>query len=169
MPEPSEHTENRPLLETILRKIPGFRGYLEKEYRRDSDDLQRQWLADRLQRSKRGLDDYARTLAEAAQLDTLPQCDRLRRRLDKLIGRIRSAMEGYSGVFDLVQIDEAVLDQVYAHDVALVTRVEALATDVEALAGKTDDAAAQIAALLRDADDLEKEWDEREDILRGLE
>jgi hypothetical protein len=169
MPEPSEHTENRPLLETILRKIPGFRGYLEKEYRRDSDNLQRRWLADRLQRSKRGLDDYARTLAEAAQLDTLPQCDRLRRRLDKLIGRIRSAMEGYSGVFDLVQIDEAVLDQVYAHDVALVTRVETLSTDVEALAGKTDDATAQITALLRAADDLEKEWDEREDILRGLE
>ena len=169
MPEPSEHIKNRPLVETILRKIPGFRGYLEKEYRRDSDDLQRQWLADRLQRCKRGLDDYARTLADAAQLDSLPQCDRLRHRLDKLIGRIRGAMEGYSGMFDLVRIDEAVLDRVYAHDVALVTRVETLGTDVEALSGKTGDATSQINSLLRAADDLEKEWDEREDILRGLE
>ena len=169
MPEPSEHMENRPWVESILRKIPGFRGYLEKEYRRDSDALQRKWLADRLGRSKRGLDDFSRALADAASIDALPLCDRLRGRLDKLIGRIAGAMQGYSGMFDLVRIDEGVLDKVYAHDVSLIEQVETLSTAVEALAGKVEGAAELIPPLLRQVDELERAWDDREDILRGLE
>ena len=42
-------------MESILRKIPGFRGYLEKEYRRESDHLARTWLADRVGQCKTGL------------------------------------------------------------------------------------------------------------------
>ena len=53
MPEPRQHTENRGWIESIGRRIPGFKGYLEKEYRRDADALQRTWLAERLQRFKR--------------------------------------------------------------------------------------------------------------------
>ena len=73
MPEPREHTEQRNWIESILRHIPGFHGYLEKEYRREADELQREWLADRLQRSKRAVDNLARPLADAGQIDALPQ------------------------------------------------------------------------------------------------
>ena len=131
MPEPKEHMEDRNWIESILRYIPGFRGYLEKENRRESDDLQRDWLADRLQRSKRALDDLGRMLADAAQIDVLPQVDRLRGRIDKLIGRIRGAMQGYSGFFDLVRVREDLLDRVYEHDVALMKQVDLLAADIE--------------------------------------
>src|SRR5262245_45757160 len=117
MAEPKSHAQSRPWLEDLLRRVPGFRGYLEKEYRRESDALQRETLADRLMRSKRGLDDYARRLVDAGQISDVSQCDRLRSKLDRLIGRLRGAMQGYSGMFDLVQIDEKVLDRVYEHDV----------------------------------------------------
>jgi hypothetical protein len=133
MPEPKKHAENRGWIESVLRRIPGFRGYLEKEYRRESDDLQRDWLADRLQRSKRGLDAFARQLADAGQIDDLPQLDRLRAKLDRVIGRIRGAMQGYSGFFDLVQIDEAALDRIYEHDLALMEQVAKLADEIEKL------------------------------------
>ena len=46
MTEPKDHVENRNLIESILRRIPGFRGYLEKECRRESDQLQRKWQAE---------------------------------------------------------------------------------------------------------------------------
>ena len=90
------------------------------------------------ERAGRGLDDFSRALADAALIDALPLCDRLRGRLDKIIGRIAGAMQGYSGVFDLVRIDEGVLDKVYAHDVSLIEQVEALGTAVEALTGKVE-------------------------------
>jgi len=169
MPEPKEHARHRNWLETILRYIPGFRGYLEKEYRRDSDRLVRQWLADRLQRCKRSLDRVARTLADAGQIDTLPLVDRLRGRLDRLIGRFRGAMRGYSGVFDLVRIREDVLDKVYEHDMALIELVDAAAVAVEQLSDDQATIVTAVEAVFVQLDDLEHKWDAREDILEGLE
>jgi hypothetical protein len=169
MPEPKKHYERRGIIETVLRYIPGFRGYLEKEYRRESDDLQRDWLADRLQRAKRGLDDYTRRLADAAEIDAIPLCDRLRAKLDKVIGRIRGAMQGYSGFFDLVEVDEARLDLVYQHDVGMMEQVSALAERVEGLANEVKPPAEVIPEMMNTVEDVEQRWDAREDILKGLE
>jgi hypothetical protein len=168
MPQPMDHTKDRGALESLLRSIPGFRGYLEKEYRRESDALQRTWLADRLQRAKRGLDTLALRLTDAGTLDALPAVERLRSQLDKLIGRIRGTMQGYSGFFDLVQVDEALLDRVYQHDVAIMDRIEALAEAVEKLPSSTDVSAALSAAAVM-VQDLDRAWDLRVDMLRGLE
>jgi hypothetical protein len=169
MPEPKEHAENRGWIESILQYIPGFRGYLRKENRREADELQREWLADKLQRSKRGLDEFARALTDAARLDELNHVERVRARLDKVLARIRGAMMGYSGFFDLVDINEAVLDRVYAHDVALMEKTASLAEQVENLRGRTDDAQTMLAPILELAEQIDDEWDKREDILKGLE
>jgi hypothetical protein len=135
VPEPRQHTEHRNALESLLRHIPGFRGYLEKEYRRDSDALQRTWLSDRLQQAKRSLDTVSSQLADAGRLDLLTQYDRLRAKLDKLIARIRGAWQGYSGIFDLVRIDEARLDRVYEHDMSMMQLVEEFLESIKRLAG----------------------------------
>jgi len=169
MPEPRHHAENRNFIERILRHIPGFRGYLEKEYRRASDELQRQWLADRLQRAKRAIDDAARPLVDAGQIDLLPQVDRLRSRLDKFIWQLRSAMQGYSGFFDLVRVDEAVLDRVYELDVAVMDDVQTLAEAIEALPARGKEIGAALPELLNQIDNVESQWSARIDILKGLE
>jgi hypothetical protein len=124
MPEPRQHMDHRGVLETILRHIPGFRGYLEKEYRRDSDALQRQWLADRLQQAKRALDTVGVQLVDAGRLPLLTRYDRLRAQLDLVIARIRGAWQGYSAVFDLAKVNTTLLDQIYEHDLASMQAVE---------------------------------------------
>ena len=167
MPEPKEHSEQRGMLESVLRKIPGFRGYLEKETRRESDQLQRDWLATRLERAKRGLDAASREWVDAGQIDALPLCDRLRGRLDKLIGRIRGAMQGYSGFFDLVQIGETELDRIYDYDVSLMDEVDELAATVEGLTSNSQPVNAVRQAMTQ-AEKLEQQWDVREDMLKGL-
>ena len=169
MPEPKEHAEHRGWIETILQFIPGFRGYLRKENRREADALQRKWLADRLQRSKRGLDEFARALTDAVRLDDLPKVDRLRTKLDKLLARIRGAMQGHSGFFDLVDINEDVINQVYELDVSLMERVGRLADHIEGLRHRSDEGGDAIAPLVEQIESIEDAWDEREDVLKGLE
>ncbi len=169
MPDPAEHAENRGALETLLRQIPGFRGYLEKEYRRDSDALQRAWLADQIQRSKRSLDHLARHLADAARIDEIGPVDRIRGQLDKLIGRIRGAMQGYSGFFDLVQVDEDLLDRIYHHDAMLLEQVRDLTEAVEALPEKKDQPGPALEEVLARIDEVNRQWDLREDMLKGVE
>jgi hypothetical protein len=167
MPEPMDHTRDRNFVEDILRRVPGFQGYLEKEYRRASDDLQRDWLADRLQRAKRAIDSASRPLADAGQIDALPQLDRMRGRLDKLIARIRGAVQGYSGFFDLVRVDETLLERVYEHDVALMEQVEALGATIEQLPPDGPKIADRLPAIVGMIDDTERRWDSREDMLQG--
>ena len=169
MPDAKRHEQNRNWFETILHYIPGFRGYLQKENRRESDELQRNWLAGRLQSSKRGLNDYARELTDSGNLDALSHVERVRQRLDKLINRITSAMQGYSGVFDLVRVKEDVLDRVYAHDASLIQDVNALAEAIEQLPGETESPATLSAQLIKSIDELDEAWDQREDILNGME
>ncbi len=164
----SEHFERRNALETILRYIPGFRGYLEKEYRRDADALQRQWLADQLQQAKRPLDDLGRKWLDRGQLDQLGQIDLLRSRLDQLIGRIRGAMRGYSGFFDLVRVDENVLDRLYAYDAVLVEQAAALRQTIDQLPTQPEEAHGKLATILDQFDHLDRLWAQREEILRGL-
>jgi len=168
MRDPREHAQDRNWIEDILRRVPGFRGYLEKEYRRESDELARQWLAEQLQRSKRAIDEVARPLVERGEIDLLPQVDRLRSRLDKLIWQIRSAMQGYSGFFDLVRIDESFLEKIYAHDAALAEEVGKLAEAIEALPAAGQPLAAVLPDVLNRIDGLENQLNQRTDILKGL-
>ena len=169
MTEPKDYGENRNLVESILRRIPGFQGYLEKEYRRESDQLQRKWLADRLQRAKPAIDELGQSLLGAGLVDILPQLDRLRARIDKVVWQIRSGMQGYSGFFDLVRVDEELLERVYEHDVALIGRVEALAEAVEALPDDPDQIGSALPSAFDAVDAIEWEMEIRSDMLSGLE
>ncbi len=169
MADPREHTKDRNVFESILRKIPGFKGYLEKEYRRDSDALQREWITDRLQQAKRAIDAKSRELVDAAEIDALPTFDRLRGKVDKLIGRVQSAARGYSGIFDLVRIDEAVLDRVYEFDANLLETCDEFAAELEKV-GESDWPPAEAARdLIGKTDKIEQLLDDREKILKGLD
>lgn len=168
MTEPKDHAAKRGAFEEILRKIPGFRGYLEKEYRRDSDRLQRQHVAELLEKSKRSLDDMARPLVDARDLDLLPKFDRLRGRLDKLLARVKGAVGGYSGMFDLVKVDEAMLERVYEHDRSVGEAAARLNAEIERLEAEPMSMDERLNAIERTIEGVDKQWSERDRILSGL-
>ena len=167
MVDPERHADSRNFVESILRQIPGFRGYLEREYRRESDHLARTWLADQLKRCKSDLDNYQRAILDAGQIDDLPQCERVRTRIDTLESRIRGAVRGYSGFFDFVKVDEDLLDQVYEHDISLIGDVESLGQTVQQLAA-SERAPNKIGDLLASVEALHRRFDERAELLQGL-
>ena len=102
MPDPQKHAQRRGWIESIARWIPGFSGYLEREYRRDSDALARKWMADQLDQAKPKLNEYMKRLTEAGKLSALNDCQSFLTRLDTIVGKFRSAPSGES----LAQSDE---------------------------------------------------------------
>ena len=166
--DPEDHAEDRGAIETILRRIPGFSGYLSLEARRASDQLLRQSMAERLQRGKSGLDQYGRALVDAAKIEQLPQIDAVRTRVEVLIARLRGAAAGYSGFFDLVQVDEALLEDVYEHDLGLMEQVERLAQAMESAGASLHEPADIMPALREKAEALGRRLNQREELLRGL-
>lgn len=168
MVDPSKHAENRGWVESLLRQVPGFKGYLEKEYRRESDALARQHLADRLQAAKRSINQYQRTLLEAGRLDDLPALERTITAIDTLINRATGDVRGYSGFFDFMQNQEDELDRIYEQDLQLITEAEAFVKQTEALVPGRDDPSTAAQQLQRQLDALAEKYSLRTKILTGL-
>jgi len=166
--DPSKHSEDRGIIEKIASYIPGFHGYMQRQHRRESDQLLRDYMADRLQKSKSGIDNYMQGLIVQGQLDGLDQIERIRTKLDKLIAGLRGAMRGYSGLFDYVKVDEAVLDQVYRHDMVLVQQVEDLGAAIEELPTRTEPPTAVAMQLINSVEAVQQEFDKRGQILEGM-
>ncbi len=153
-------------LETLANKIPGFRGYRERELRRDADRLQREQLANRLDEAKKALNDVALALTRTGSLDLVNDVETARKRLDKVVNRIRYADRGYSGFFDTVKVDENVLARVYQFDLSLLAGVEAVhAAAPAAVAAPSRET---LQALTTRIDALDTQLADREAILSGV-
>lgn len=166
--DPSQHAENRGWIESIANWIPGFHGYLQKEYRRESDALARGWIADRLQESKIAIDNFGRKLVERGEIDELPTCERFRNRIDGLINKLRSDVRGYSGMFDYVQIGETELEAVYALEMELMREVETFNTNMKQLPASSAPPSEAIPPLFEQFEAIELKYKRRGELLEGL-
>jgi hypothetical protein len=125
--------------ERMLHWIPGFRGYYERESRRDSDRLQREFIVEKLREAKLGLNDIVRAVTRLKQPDLLTVYDEFARLLERSINEIRYADRGYSGFFDLIKIREAELDAVYQIDADLADAVIRFGESFQRLAAQPTD------------------------------
>ncbi len=155
-------------LEQLMNAIPGFKGYREKELRRDADKLQREHLAGQLDGCKRALNDAANAATRGGSLDAINDVETARKRLDKVVARIRWADRGYGGFFDTIKVDEAMLERVYQFDLGLVVGVDAVSQAASAVAGAADVQAA-LRHLIAQVDALDQSLAQREQILSGIQ
>ena len=112
------------LFQKVASYIPGYRGYKEKEIRRETDRLVRSTASGLM---AKGLDEYRRPLAS---LD-LPASDRdaadsIMARLDTVKERTARAVAGYAGIFDAARVQEGKLDRMIELDGSLVEAAQTL-------------------------------------------
>jgi hypothetical protein len=155
-------------LERILHKIPGFQGYYERELRRDSDRLQREFIARHLRLGKSELNGALQTASRQKNFELLQLCDLFAKALDKSIGEIRYADQGYSGFFDLVKIKEAELDRVYELDANIAELAVRFSDGFKDLAAAPL-AAAGLEALHACLDQIDAAFAQRTALLKGVE
>jgi len=164
----------RSLLEKIMGYIPGYRGYKEKELRRESDRLVRMEVVNRLKTAKTA---FRRTFANPLLVQKLSgedtyRFDALNSRLDRVTQRIDRAVAGYAGMFDAIKVKEDKLDTVIQHDLSLIEKAESMKADVEktvSIDPGTDEWRTAMDALISKVEELDRLVDERSTILRGLE
>ena len=125
-------------LEKAIRLIPGYKGYKNKEERRDNDQLLRLMLVDRLDAVRGRINAILAALRGPGALDSVTDIDRLLKRLEKVTDEIRFADRGYSGWFDVHKVREEELDKLYEFDVALAENVASVEEAAKALATAAD-------------------------------
>ena len=156
-------------LEKLANAIPGFKGYRERELRRDADGQQREHLASRLEANKKALNELADQATRGGALDVINDVEAARKRLDRVSARVRYAERGYSGFFDAVKVDETVLGRIYQFDLSLLEGVEAVRTATEAVrAAGPAGARPALQAVTAAVDALDARLNEREAVLRGV-
>ncbi len=161
------------LSERIAAALPGFRGYKEKELRRESDKLIRNHLYLKLNKDKDNVRSISQRIADKRYFDVLTDVDRLVAKMDRITEKINHASYGYSGFFDIVKVKEANLDQMIAFDNQLVDGVNALSDQIDALkaqllSGDYTNLKDKVQGVVDKLELLEDTFDKRNEVIMGV-
>lgn len=140
------------ILEKIELLIPGFRGYKQKELRRENDKLLRTRICEELEDIKK---DFEHMEDRIEKIEKLKECEDVIQQIQKLIDKIEHADYGYAGFFDLVHIDEEELDRMYEHDEKILRKIKKIK--------EMEDS----EKVLKDLRFIEEEFEKRERLAAG--
>lgn len=158
------------MLENLMRKIPGFGGYLDREQRRDADRLQREFMAKGLTELKRKVQDAQAELLEGGQMKMMTKLDDVNNLIDRVAGRLRHANYGYAGFFDQNQVNEEELNRIYEFDLSLVNELQHAEEALQGLESSlgAETVSARITDLQKAVRAVDSKLDERERLLKGV-
>lgn len=164
-------TENQGSVEDLVRKIPGFSGYLEKEDRRNADRLLREQLVRIFEEQ---LGDFTRLQNELVNSGGIMHMERVQTidtKMRTFIDRIESAAQGYAGLFDAIKVKEDALARLYAFDQALLSYQDQFNAGLGEFEGAMGTDA--MVSVLRQLDDIVTEanntFKQRVEAMQGLQ
>ena len=144
-------SDNKGWLEAIADKIPLYKGYKEKELRREADALLREHLAGQLAEQLGQAETVARQMLTGPGMSQLDDMGLINTRLQTLIDKVKTAAQGYAGLFDAVKVKEEALDNLYEFDHGMLSQADNIAAAVEAIQAALDggDSSALAATVRR--------------------
>ncbi len=149
----------------LAKHIPGFAGYIKREERRRADKLYRDYLASKMTQSRAHLSRATVALTDSQDFASLKTVSRIDAKLETNTDRIRLADYGYTGWFDLVQIDQDQLAQLYEFDVNLARFVDEISESCKKLeSSKPEETAGLLSQLSETIDSLEEKLKERDNL-----
>jgi len=108
-------------VEDLVRQIPGFKGYFEKQDRRAADRLLRDHLVRVFEEQLGAFTGLQRELIDSpGGIMHMERVQNITTKLQTFIDRIGSAAQGYAGLFDATKVNEDELARLYAFDSALL-------------------------------------------------
>jgi hypothetical protein len=166
-------SRERGSIESLFGKIPGYKGYKEKEMRRESDKLLRESLVRDFGAQLNRLNPIQGTVLDNGGLEFMDDLGEVKSGLQTLMDRIRNAPMGYSGFFDAVRVKEDDLDRIEAFDQQLtaeIPKISAAIDELDKAANANDPAAIKTAirsasAVVKDSSGL---FDQRGRVITGI-
>lgn len=159
-------------LESLVAKVPGFRGYMEMTARRQADRLIREHVAEQLKLQLNRLPTIEKQLLDQGGLAYMSKTRSVKTKFQTFIDRVATDTPGYSGFFDALKIGPEDLEVVYAFDAALLDYADKFKEKLDALqdaalAGQgVDEAIRELDALTIEANEA---YSLRDSVLKGIE
>jgi DNA-binding protein H-NS len=165
--------DEKRLSEKIMTALPGFRGYKEKELRREADKLIRNHLYEKLGEARSDLKETYQKLVDNRIMETWTGMDRLIAKFDRISEKINHAFYGYSGFFDAIKIREDRLDRLIRFDSDLLGSINVTLAEVEKFKSEVTDrkfmeAKTRIEELMKDVEKLEETFNKRKSTILDI-
>ena len=163
---------DRGLFERAAMYIPGYRGYRDKNIRREVDKEVRREVVRSLTGCKNDLGSIQKNAIGNGDVQNAKECDRVKTKTDTYLKRIESAESGYSGLWEAVKTLESELTAVVEWDAKLLEGSADLRALTQQLLEDTDNGKVDIKADIRKVerlvDELTDGLNERIKVLKGL-
>lgn len=151
----------REQIEDLMVKVPGYKGYAEREDRREADKELRDAIAAAYESQVTRITRLQERLINQGDFATTERLDDVIGRLQHLVGRIRTASYGYTAFFDRTDtLDLAELDRLYSFDLEMANGIDALGGLIQELS-EGRNVALTAEALLTRLDELHRTFDQR--------
>lgn len=126
-------------LGNLIQRVPGYRGYRQKEDRRNADRAVRDRIVFELDQRAARIEAVASALAAKRDLANVGTVNALARDIRALSTRVRTASYGYGGLFGDRDVNEHALAQIQDFDEALLEGAAAYDGPIAALERATPD------------------------------
>ena len=164
--------DNRGIFERICLWIPRYRGYKQKNIRRDVDKEIRSEVARAIEECKSVLAEIQRGVVENGDVQMAKTVERVRVKTDTYLKNIESAEAGYSGIWEATKTLEDELEAVMEWDAKLLESAYDLKKLLKMTWSKVDNGSVDIKSDIREIErflqDLDDGLGTRMKVLRGL-
>ncbi|QPC80964.1 hypothetical protein G4Y79_14750 [Phototrophicus methaneseepsis] len=159
-------------LENLMARVPGFRGYQEKQARRKADTLLRQHLSSEFQKLVNRFGRIEHEILDGGKgLKYMSRTREVKSKMQSYTDRVSTAAPKYSGMWASIKIDDEALDRVYAFDEAQIRFQIALEKALDELEAKVKAGEAfdsELDAVYDTAVEAIEAFNMREDIILEL-
>ncbi len=163
-------TSEHDFFKKILEKIPGFKGYVEREDRRAADKLLRETIAGQFEALWGRISALQREAITNGDLEAVDDLESAALKIRQFVDRVRTASYGYAGFFDVVKVNTEELEEIYKYDsqmVALQGEVSNAIDNIEASYG-TDGLPAAVRNLVALAQKCVDTFDQRKNVIVNM-
>jgi hypothetical protein len=160
-------TNSMDIFKKIASKIPGFKGYVERQNRRDSDKLIRDTIYRRFRELEGRISDLQVEFINQGEIKHTDDLEKAALRLRTFADRVRTAPRGYSSLFEAIKINEAELAKLYEYDATLLDKAEEVGRAIDNIQASvgTDGLPAAIRNLQTLSKECIKAYDRRQEVV----
>jgi hypothetical protein len=160
-------------LGNLLSKVPGLSGYMERGRRREADQILREMIASRLERTRLQFSSVHQELSRdiIKAMEHAEDLGRVDTRLMGLIGKIKDAPQGYASFFDAIKVKEEDLARIYIFDETMLNFADQIEVQTAALEKAVRDDG-DIRGNIRELDTILREanqtFGQRDEVIKGI-
>lgn len=118
--------EQRGSLENLVARIPGFKGYHEKQARRTADRFLRDYIAGQIQECVSRFVRIEKKILDTTGLKFMTKTRDVKTVIQTYHDRVKTAAPKYDGMWAQIKVDVGDLERIYSFDEAQIRYVDQL-------------------------------------------